>query len=128
LETFGKHVIAELWECQNIKEYDDEIKLKALLSECALLSNATILSISTHKFEPQGISGLVYLAESHFSVHTFPEHSYAAVDFYTCGVSTNPLKGIVHFVNKMGSDKPLYTTVKRGVLNNSSFNKRLVRI
>lgn len=48
-------------------------------------SGATIISSSFHQFEPQGVSGVVIIAESHFTVHAWPEHDYAAVDIFTCG-------------------------------------------
>lgn len=115
LETYGKHVIAELSKCANISDYDDETKLKALLLECASEANATVLSVSTHKFEPHGISGIVYLAESHFSVHAFPEKGYVATDFFTCGETTFPIKALNHFKDALGCAFACYNIIERGL-------------
>jgi S-adenosylmethionine decarboxylase len=53
-------------------------------------AGATLLNLITHRFEPQGVTGLALLAESHISIHTWPESGYAAVDVFTCGDHTMP--------------------------------------
>jgi len=114
-DTFGRHVIAELSKCKNILEYDDETKLKALLIECASVANATVLSVSTHKFEPQGISGLVYLAESHISIHAWPQKEYVAMDCYTCGENTYPFRAITNFIERIDCKLAYYHNIERGI-------------
>lgn len=58
---------------------------RALLRETAVLGHATILNEQFHQFEPVGVTGILMLAESHISVHTWPEHHLAALDIFTCG-------------------------------------------
>ncbi len=78
----GHHIIAEFFECQNLNE---ENLLKLVLRKAAESASATVLSITTHQFEPAGVTGVAVLQESHISVHTWPEYGYAAIDIFTCG-------------------------------------------
>ncbi len=108
MEVKGFHIIADLSQCQEISTFDNEENLAALLLQCAADANATVLRVETHKFEPEGISGIVFLAESHLSVHIWPTEKYASLDCYTCGDTTDPEKAIETFIKKV---KPLYKTV-----------------
>jgi S-adenosylmethionine decarboxylase len=112
---FGRHVIGELYECKNAIQYDNETKLKALLVECAYVANATVLSVSTHKFEPQGISGLVYLAESHISCHIWSQRKYVSLDCYSCGENTYPNKAVANFIEKIQCEAGYYFDFNRGI-------------
>lgn len=84
-----KHCVAELYRADAAK-LNDEAYVRNALSNAADLAGATLLDIRTHAFEPQGITGFALLAESHISIHTWPEHNFAAVDAFTCGDTTNP--------------------------------------
>jgi S-adenosylmethionine decarboxylase len=81
---FGKHYLIDLRDCdpEIIKSVDPtrEIVLRAA-KECG----ATILDNYFHQFQPMGVSGVVLIAESHISVHTWPESGFAAADIFTCG-------------------------------------------
>ena len=85
----GKHCILELYECDEFK-LNDEAFLRHTIGLAVKLSGATLLNLITHRFEPQGVTGLALLAESHISIHTWPETGYAAVDVFTCGDHTMP--------------------------------------
>ncbi|MFM8543475.1 MAG: adenosylmethionine decarboxylase [Vulcanococcus sp.] len=85
----GKHCILELYDCSHSK-LDDETFLRSTISAAVQRAGATLLQLITHQFEPQGITGLALLAESHLSIHTWPESGYAAVDVFTCGDHTMP--------------------------------------
>lgn len=78
----GNHMIVEFFGCTNLNE---EMLLKKILRKAAQAANATVLSITTHQFEPAGVTGVAVLQESHISVHTWPEYGYAAIDIFTCG-------------------------------------------
>lgn len=83
----GRHLILDLYGCdQGI--LDDYQELQRLLEASLVMANATILRIFGEKFQPQGVTLLALLAESHASVHTWPELGYCAVDLYTCGDKT----------------------------------------
>jgi S-adenosylmethionine decarboxylase len=64
---------------------DDLKRIEALMNEAALAARANIVASVFQPFEPQGVTGVVVIEESHLSIHTWPEHGYAAVDFFTCG-------------------------------------------
>ncbi|MFH2093625.1 MAG: adenosylmethionine decarboxylase [Pseudomonadota bacterium] len=82
--ALGRQLTIEYCDCApKAFLYADQVE-KAML-EAAQKSGATIVNSSFHKFEPQGISGVVVIAESHFTIHAWPEHDYAAVDIFTCG-------------------------------------------
>ena len=80
----GEHYLLDLYQCDADK-LDDEQLIKKLLHDAAYCAGMTILDTITHKFYPQGVTGIVMLAESHISIHTWPEDRKAAVDVYTCG-------------------------------------------
>jgi S-adenosylmethionine decarboxylase len=79
----GTHLLVDLWDARNL---DDPAHIDAALREAALAAGATILHSHFHHFTPNGgVSGVVVLAESHISIHTWPERDYAAVDIFMCG-------------------------------------------
>ena len=90
-DMVGKHCILELYDCDPSK-LDDETFLRHTITTAAQRAGATLLNLTTHRFEPQGVTGLALLAESHISIHTWPENGYAAVDVFTCGDHTMPEK------------------------------------
>ena len=83
-KPLGDHYLIELYDC-HAHILDDEDRIQATLLEAATKAGATIIDQKFHKFAPQGVSGVVVIAESHISIHTWPELGYAALDFFTCG-------------------------------------------
>lgn len=83
----GRHLILDLYDCDP-GILDDYEELQRLLETSLVMANATILRIIGEKFKPQGVTLLALLAESHASVHTWPEIGYCAIDLYTCGDTT----------------------------------------
>ena len=88
-DMVGKHCILELYDCE-ASRLNDEAFLRTSITIAAKRAGATLLNLITHRFEPQGVTGLALLAESHISIHTWPESGYAAVDVFTCGDHTMP--------------------------------------
>jgi S-adenosylmethionine decarboxylase len=81
--TLGKHVIAEFWGCHHV---DDPIQVEDALKTAAKAAGATILSAHLHHFgNGMGVTGVLILAESHLSIHSWPEYRYAAIDIFVCG-------------------------------------------
>ena len=78
----GTHLIIEVVGAEGL---DDEARIREAFRECVEVCGATLLHIHTHKFSPQGVSGVAVLAESHISVHTWPEIGYGAFDVFMCG-------------------------------------------
>ena len=64
--------------------------VKEALTQAAKSAGATLLGLITHKFEPQGVTGVALLSESHLSFHSWPEYGYASIDAFTCGDHTDP--------------------------------------
>jgi len=87
----GTHLIVDLWDATNLA---DPEHIDAVLREAAIATGATILHGHFHHFGPNsGVSGVLVLAESHVSIHTWPERDYAALDIFVCG-ECNPYKAI----------------------------------
>ncbi|MFN3260254.1 MAG: adenosylmethionine decarboxylase [Pikeienuella sp.] len=78
----GTHLIIEVVQGAGL---DDQERIESALRDCVTECGATLLHIHTHKFTPQGVSGVAVLAESHISVHTWPEIGYGAFDVFMCG-------------------------------------------
>lgn len=85
----GRHCVYDMGD-GNPDLLDNEEFVKKALTDAAEAAGATLLNLVSHKFEPQGVTALALLAESHISIHTYPEYGYAAVDAFTCGEHTNP--------------------------------------
>lgn len=89
MDTMGRHVIAELWGC-NEEKLNDMKLIEETFVNAALKAGAEIREVAFHKFAPQGVSGVVIISESHLTIHSFPEHGYASIDVYTCGDRIDP--------------------------------------
>ena len=85
----SKHLLLELYGC-DYEKLNDESFLRCTLNRAAKLANASVLNLISNKFEPQGVTAIALLAESHLSIHTWPESHYAAIDIFTCGQNMNP--------------------------------------
>ncbi|HZX50286.1 MAG TPA: adenosylmethionine decarboxylase [Candidatus Paceibacterota bacterium] len=106
----GTHIIAEFFGC---KKLNDLKLIRQSLKEAAHICNATILHTKFHKFSPQGLTGYVLLAESHISIHTWPEHGYAAVDVFTCGLMDTE-KAVRHLADQFEAQKVEFKKITRG--------------
>ena len=91
MKALGIHLLIELTSC-NRQKIDNLAFLERTMSDAAEAAGATVLKTAFQDFNPQGVSGVVVIAESHLTIHTWPEHGYAAVDIFTCGTRVNPWK------------------------------------
>ncbi len=83
MDFTGTHLLADLFDCDHL---DDEARIEAALRAAVAAASATLLDIKVHGFgEGQGVTGVALLAESHISIHSWPERDYAAVDMFLCG-------------------------------------------
>lgn len=113
-KTVGTHFLMDFWGV-NAELLDDKKKILAILEIAAEKTHSQILGYKVHKFSPHGLTAVLLLAESHISIHTYPEHNFAALDVYTCGNHTTPEKGVAYL---KASFKPKTFTiqkVKRGI-------------
>lgn len=89
MEALGRQVLVEFYDCESDKINDVEYIESSFLT-AVQKSGATIISHNFHKFSPHGVSGVVVIAESHVSIHSWPEYNYAAIDIFTCGDTIDP--------------------------------------
>lgn len=110
----GRHLIVELYECDS-NVLDDVRAIEESLLEAARASNSTVVEYSFYRFKPHGVSGYVLVAESHISVHTWPEYGYAAVDVFTCGEHTDPWAGLEVLKRRLKAKRMNVIEIVRGV-------------
>lgn len=118
MDPLGRHILLELEEC-HFKILNDLKVVEETLLEAARIAKATIIESRFHSFSPLGISGVVVIAESHFTIHTWPEFDYAAVDIFTCGKQLEPKRATDFLIRSFGSKKPAIVEIKRGLLSTS---------
>lgn len=109
----GQHCILELFGCDPAL-LNDENHIRDGLTQAANEGMSTLLNLSSYKFEPQGVTALALLAESHISIHTWPEHGYAAVDVFTCGDHAKPQQACEYLVQWMNASEYAIKTLPRG--------------
>lgn len=88
MKSLGYHLILELEGCPS-EVLDNRDTVRCVMTKAVEASGATLIQPFFHQFAPQGVSGVVIISESHFSIHTWPEYGYAAIDIFTCGDQIN---------------------------------------
>ena len=106
----GKHLIAEFCGCQEISAVKEMDKI---LKTAVKKMGATMVGIKIHRFFPRGITAIALIAESHISIHTWPEFEYAAVDIFTCG-EKDPWPALRFLEKALGAKKVKVKERKRG--------------
>ncbi|HEU5139605.1 MAG TPA: adenosylmethionine decarboxylase [Bacillales bacterium] len=114
MDVFGRHVIAELWDCDRGKLNDIDYIEKTLVN-AALQAGAEVREVVFHKFAPHGVSGVVIISESHLTIHSFPEHGYASIDVYTCGEHLAPETAVASISEGLGAETTEKIVMPRGV-------------
>ena len=109
-----KHVLFTLMQCP-YHLLDDEAYIRGVLVNAAECSGSTLLAVSSHKFEPHGVTAIALLAESHISIHTWPEKGTAVGDVFTCG-DTNPTAASVFMYDALESKSHTTETIERPLL------------
>jgi len=116
----GTHIILDCWDAKHLDNLDH---IEQAMRKAVDISGATLLHIHLHHFTPNGgVSGVAVLAESHISIHTWPERNYAALDIFMCG-DTHPEKAIVVFEEVFETSKTTVTTHLRGVVPDNQKEK-----
>lgn len=122
--ALGRQMTIEYYECRP-EILLDEHKVEQAMLKAAKKSGATIISSSFHKFKPQGVSGVIVIAESHFTVHAWPEHDYAAVDIFTCADSIDLETAVNVMKEEFGSNHVMISSDQnRGVISKPVEQKR----
>ena len=108
----GKHLLLELYRC-DCEKLNDESFLRCVLNKAAKLANATVLNLISNKFEPQGVTAIALLAESHISIHTWPESNYSAVDIFTCGQNMLPELASKYLIDALNAEEHSLRIIER---------------
>ena len=111
--TRGRHWVVELHGCRS-PILDDQAAIADLLRRAAKAAGATVLDVHVHGFEPVGVAGIAVLAESHLSIHTWPEVGYVAADLYTCG-RCDPSRAYAILATELSATRSEIMELARGV-------------
>ncbi|MGG0642539.1 adenosylmethionine decarboxylase [Sporosarcina gallistercoris] len=115
LSALGRHVLIEYYGCPSEIIENNKV-IEQFMKEAADYSGATIVESVFHHFNPYGVSGAVIIAESHLTIHTWPEYGFASVDVYTCGDSVSPWKAADYLAEKLQAKKVESFEVPRGMV------------
>ena len=108
----SKHLLLELYRC-DYEKLNDESFLRCSLNRAAKLAKATVLNLMSNKFEPQGVTAIALLAESHISIHTWPESNYSAVDIFTCGQNMLPELASQYLIEALKAEEHSLRVIER---------------
>jgi S-adenosylmethionine decarboxylase len=121
LNGLGIHLLLELREC-NPQLLNNIDFIRDALIDTAQKVGATIVGESFHRFSPQGVTGILAIAESHISIHTWPELGYAAADIFACGTAFLPKEAADMLVEKLESRDSEITEITRGLALKAATN------
>ena len=113
MKTIGRHLIAEYYDCQQ-DLLNSVAFIRDLMLRSACEMGASVVGETFHAFSPQGVSGTVVIAESHLSIHTWPENGYVAVDIYTCG-GLDPRIAFAQIGRELGASSGRQQEILRGL-------------
>ncbi len=115
-KSLGTHTIVELFDCSK-RVLNDPDYLEKTLVHAAERAGATVIKSAFHKFSPHGVTGIVLVAESHLSLHTWPEYGYSAVDIFTCGDKIDNIIAVDLIKEKLQARSISIIELRRGILN-----------
>ncbi len=116
VQSLGNHLIIEMYEC-NREHINDAHKVEEALVNAVNISGAKMVESVIHQFNPHGISGVIVIEESHFSVHTWPEYGYCALDIFTCGEEIDYYSALQYLKKEFKAKNLSVTEMKRGMLD-----------
>jgi S-adenosylmethionine decarboxylase len=124
--TYGKHLMVDVWGV-NFDLINDLNLLSKLIQNIVVDAKMSLINLSMKQFNPQGVTVLGLLEESHISVHTYPEHGYAAFDIFTCG-SEDPFRHSINWISKVLQPTFIdYYYVQRGVPFKKMFELKQIK-
>ena len=126
--ALGRQMTVEFYDC-SAEILSDAAEMEKIFLEAAKVSGAHVVNSNFHSFEPQGVSGVVVISESHFAVHAWPEHDYAAVDLFTCGTGVDFDIAVESLGRGMHSNQWIISSLaNRGIIHESGRIERLVPV
>ncbi len=112
-DILGVHYILDFYDCND--EYLISIsKIKDVMTKAGKIGNFNVVKSCFHQFKPYGVSGVLVLKESHFTIHTWPEHQYAAIDIFLCDISINIEKVVEYLCNTFSTTNYTIKKINRG--------------
>lgn len=114
MNALGRHLLLELFDC-DFDAISTVESVKGAMIEAAKRAQATIVDVVFHEFNPFGVSGVVVIAESHLSIHSWPEYRYAAVDIFSCGDVLQPEVAADYLVKEFGAGRTSVVELQRGM-------------
>jgi S-adenosylmethionine decarboxylase len=116
MKHLGKHLIVEFHDCDPDVLNDTALCEQHLL-HAANLAGTTVIRPFFHHFSPHGVSGIIVIAESHFSIHTWPEYGYVALDIFTCGDQVQAEPALDYLREQFAAKHYSLVEMKRGLLD-----------
>jgi S-adenosylmethionine decarboxylase len=107
------HILLDCFECDP-EILQDQDRLREVLEETAGENGLTVLNGVFHRFQPHGVSGVLLISESHISIHTWPEHQYAAVDVFSCRPGISPAEVKASLEKRLGPGRIQVRSIGRG--------------
>ena len=115
MQALGRHLLCEYHGCD--RELLDRVEfIRTELLAAVTLAGATPVQEVVHHFSPHGVTGVVVIAESHFSIHTWPEYEFAAVDLFTCGDTVDPWAAFAHLEKVLRARTHSVVELRRGLI------------
>ncbi len=126
-KTLGLHILADLYgvEAERIDRVED---IKDLLETAVKVADLTKISSHYFQFQPHGATGVILLAESHISIHTWPEHGLATVDVYTCGDPSKAYRAIDYIISTLEPTRVDKQVHERGILEGKHQESELQKV
>ena len=113
MDASGRHLLVELRQC-DAELLDDLRYVEETIVAAAAEAGVTIVGKTFHRLDPRGVTGVVAIAESHMSIHTWPEGGYASVDIFTCGAALRPRQAAQIIIEGLRCSQPSITEMERG--------------
>lgn len=113
VETLGRHILVEYYNCDP-EILKDPAFIEQEMNQAALAAQAKIVESKFHHFNPWGVSGAVIVAESHLTIHTWPEYGFASADFFTCG-DIDPWKSFEYLEKVLKAELSESVEIPRGL-------------
>lgn len=111
----GVHYVIDLYGCDADK-LKSVLKIKKIMNKAGIVGSFNIVKKCFHKFKPYGVSGVMILKESHFTIHTWPEYNYAAVDIFLCDIELNIDNVIKYLSEQFSTNDYLVKKIDRGII------------
>jgi S-adenosylmethionine decarboxylase len=113
MKGVGTHLVLELWGCQNLNSPE---VVEQALRDIVDATDVTLLDLKVYPFLPQGVTGAAVVAESHITIHTWPEHDYAAIDIFTCGAERDLTEATKRVKEHFKPERVQMMHIIRGIL------------